>query len=388
MGFCEAVSYDLNGNILSLDRNAVRAGSEAFSISAGVMDSLQYTYLNGNQLSRVEDRAADDAGFKNGASDPNEFTYDYNGNLVKDLNKGIDTIVYNHLNLPSRITFSNGNTIAYAYDAAGIKLRQTVIDSAVTKVTDYVGNMVYESDTLRFFSMPEGRVVVDGGKFEYQFMLKDHLGNVRVLYGDPFEGGNLLQDGDCKTLALFLNSQNVTRSLETIDGDSYIKFVSNQTTSTPGMITAGYISVLPGQKYTFKVKGFRANHPESPAYLYVWTNTGNLVWPGVNLPYGREAEKWVSNDFTVPEGVTTIRLGVFWWAAEGLAVGDTFYLNEVALFKHQDDDYAAGFEVNEQSDESLEFANYHSEKINNTGAYSVTGSSAYILSTERIHAGA
>ena len=44
--------------------------------------------------------------FKDGVKQANEYTYDSNGNLTKDLNKGISTITYNVLNLPNMVTFS------------------------------------------------------------------------------------------------------------------------------------------------------------------------------------------------------------------------------------------------------------------------------------------
>ncbi|MBE6282464.1 MAG: hypothetical protein E7095_10505 [Bacteroides sp.] len=37
------------------------------------------------------------------------YTYDNNGNLTQDLNKGITNISYNLLSLPQVVTFSNGN---------------------------------------------------------------------------------------------------------------------------------------------------------------------------------------------------------------------------------------------------------------------------------------
>ena len=40
--------------------------------------------------------------FMNGASQSNEYTYDKNGNLTKDLNKNISSIQYNFLNLPAK----------------------------------------------------------------------------------------------------------------------------------------------------------------------------------------------------------------------------------------------------------------------------------------------
>jgi hypothetical protein len=50
-------------------------------------------------------------------------TYDANGNITSDYNKGITKIKYNYLNLPQVIQFKNGNAIYYTYDAMGEKLK-------------------------------------------------------------------------------------------------------------------------------------------------------------------------------------------------------------------------------------------------------------------------
>ena len=44
-------------------------------------------------------------GFRDGNTNPalNDYEYDNNGNMVKDRNKGIESITYNHLNLPTKI---------------------------------------------------------------------------------------------------------------------------------------------------------------------------------------------------------------------------------------------------------------------------------------------
>ncbi|RGI71691.1 RHS repeat-associated core domain-containing protein, partial [Bacteroides uniformis] len=93
----------------------------------GLIDNLTYT-LTGNQLSRVDDAVSTAAygtntAFVNGASAAGEYAYDANGNLTKDLNKGITDIQYNVLNLPSTVSFSDGSTITYTYGADGTKLR-------------------------------------------------------------------------------------------------------------------------------------------------------------------------------------------------------------------------------------------------------------------------
>lgn len=374
--FNESMSYDMNGNISSLQRNKATAGGSAFSIGSIPMDDLYYTYANGNQLSQVDDLSADLKGFKDGASASNEYEYDANGNLKKDQNKAITSITYNHLNLPGLITFSNGNTIQYTYDAAGVKLKQTVTEGGVPKVTDYIGGIVYEQDVLKFFSTPEGRAVNNSGNYEWQFMLKDHLGNTRVLYGNPFEGNNLITNADCNSTTGFVANQNVTITSITDNGVSYVKGVSNQSGSTPGIypFNNAIISVLPGEKYTLKIKGYSIGVNVN---LYVWANNNSeIVWPGVALPKEKANEGWVSQDFVIPDGVTGIAVGALFYSP---ATGDQMYLNEVALFKHKDDDHPAGFEVANQTNEDNLFDNYNTGKINNSSAYARTGTSSYRL---------
>jgi len=53
-------------------------------------------------------------------------------------------------------------------------------------------NFVYEDNTLRCILTPEGRALPDGsGGFEYQYFLKDHLGNTRVTFAQT---GTVLQE--------------------------------------------------------------------------------------------------------------------------------------------------------------------------------------------------
>ncbi|HTF17549.1 MAG TPA: hypothetical protein VK658_05720, partial [Chryseolinea sp.] len=50
------------------------------------------------------------------------------------------------------------------------------------KTTDYIGEMVYENNVLKLLQQGEGRVLPDGAGWEYQYFIKDHLGNVRVTF--------------------------------------------------------------------------------------------------------------------------------------------------------------------------------------------------------------
>ena len=178
--FSENVAgYDKNGNIKSLQRYG-QTGASAY----GLLDNLTYT-LTGNQLSRVDDAVSTVAygtntAFVNGASTAGEYVYDVNGNLTKDLNKGITDIQYNVLNLPSTVSFSDGNTITYTYGADGTKLRTVHKIGSTTTTTDYCGNVIYENGTQKLLLTEEGYINLTGTQ-QYHYYLKDHQGNNRVV---------------------------------------------------------------------------------------------------------------------------------------------------------------------------------------------------------------
>ena len=178
--FSENVTgYDKNGNIKSLQRYG-QTGASAY----GLLDNLTYT-LTGNQLSCVEDAVSTAAygtntAFVNGASAAGEYAYDANGNLTKDLNKGIADIQYNVLNLPSTVSFSDGSTITYTYGADGTKLRTVHKIGSTTTTTDYCGNVIYENGTQKLLLTEEGYINLTGTQ-QYHYYLKDHQGNNRVV---------------------------------------------------------------------------------------------------------------------------------------------------------------------------------------------------------------
>ncbi len=205
------LSYDPNGNILSMDQKGWRLSGST------TIDSLLYTYYdNSNRLKSVLDRANDPqtqlgdfrssslymtglGGTKTIAAV--DYTYDGNGNLKKDLNKdignsGTDGITYNHLNMPETITVrttggSVKGTVTYTYDASGNKLKKLVQETGKPdRTTLYIGGLQYENDTLQFIAHEEGwiryakRYFQNGDsswQFLYDYFLKDQLGNVRMV---------------------------------------------------------------------------------------------------------------------------------------------------------------------------------------------------------------
>ncbi|MDB9380916.1 DUF6443 domain-containing protein [Nodularia spumigena CS-584] len=181
-----AITYDKNGNIMSLTRFGLRVAQNDIQ----PIDILTYTYYaDSNKLLAVTDASTVPDGFNNGDSgNANDYGYDNNGNMITDLNKGITSVIrYNHLNLSRVVTFASGN-IEYIYDALGTKLRKRITyingNRQTTITTDYAGGFVYVNGGLRHFAHAEGYVAYEQGTntFNYIYQYKDHLGNNRVSY--------------------------------------------------------------------------------------------------------------------------------------------------------------------------------------------------------------
>ncbi len=176
------MSYDRNGNILSLNRYS----------NGTLTDQLSYSY-QGNRLIKVEDAITGTAGFYNGVNIQEEYSYDVNGNMTHDRNKGFQ-MWYNHLNLV-KSHFPPGGLIEIQYDALGQKLSYGNASFA----RHYIGPFLYtkqgppctgpsclSSPTIQ---TTEGRIKPGTGGYSYQYDLKDHLGSVRMTFDkDPMTG--------------------------------------------------------------------------------------------------------------------------------------------------------------------------------------------------------
>ncbi|MCD0465217.1 DUF6443 domain-containing protein [Flavobacterium sp. ENC] len=235
----ESLTYDKNGNILSLKRN----GDTDPQIQPIGIDDLMYTYAaSSNQLGNVADNSNNSGGFNDFNKTGNDYTYDANGNMTTDKNKNITAITYNHLNLPTKITFGTTGHIAYIYNASGQKTGKivfkagTVVRKPSTTITDYLqGGFQYsalnsKTFTLDFFLTAEGYVQPSGSSYEYVYQYKDHLGNVRLSYSDKDNNG-------------------IVNNTEIIEESNYYPF---------GLAHKGYNSLVtssnPGQKYKYNGK--------------------------------------------------------------------------------------------------------------------------------------
>ena len=61
--------------------------------------------------------------------------------------------------------------------------------------TNYINNFIYENNVLKRILHDEGVIKVLGNNsYEYQFFIKDHLGNTRVVCKPAFNSNGTLKD--------------------------------------------------------------------------------------------------------------------------------------------------------------------------------------------------
>ena len=212
--FSTSYKYDLMGNILSLRREGLLDSGDY-----GTIDDLTYSY-EGNQVVKIDDAADESPSysgsmhFRDAANEETEYTYDANGNMLTDSNKGITSIDYNVLNLPQCINVkpnvlgNSDNKVCYTYSADGTKLSSTYkngdsqvlpyrpkpsssikTNGMVTPMVRllennyyYCSNLVYNNDRLSTILFDGGYASVDeGGGIVMHFYVKDHLGSNRLV---------------------------------------------------------------------------------------------------------------------------------------------------------------------------------------------------------------
>lgn len=159
------LSYDKNGNILTLNRK----------YNGSPNDSLTYSY-SGNQLMALYNRSSEYA-----------YEYDANGNMIRD---GLNSLklTYNSLNLISEVRDQADNLLAqYTYLADGTKIG--VRDGSGMNGLDYIGSLVYRVQngvkTLESVAFGGGRIIAgisgETTNFDPNYFITDHLGSVRVV---------------------------------------------------------------------------------------------------------------------------------------------------------------------------------------------------------------
>jgi RHS repeat-associated protein len=93
--------------------------------------------------------------------------------------------------IPATIT-KGAQTVSYNYSATGQKIKNTIINTNGSSTTTvYNNNFVYIEGILKYILTSEGRVIVNGTNYKYEYWLKDHLGNTRVAFSDGNNNGTI-----------------------------------------------------------------------------------------------------------------------------------------------------------------------------------------------------
>ena len=78
--------------------------------------------------------------------------------------------------------------------------------------TYYAGNFVYNGNTLDYILFDEGQIAHSSGNYTYQYSLKDHLGNTRVVFQPDTTGPSVLQTTDYYPFGLSHNNNNLDKN--------------------------------------------------------------------------------------------------------------------------------------------------------------------------------
>jgi len=186
------LAYDKNNNILSM----TQAGMKGSMIA--LMDSLKMGYIAGSNkpqwvTDKVNDPNSKAGDFKEIVnSESNDYNYNTAGYMVKDRNRGIDTMYISHNGSPAIINNSGKGRIYYWLTGNKKKVSKIVEDfsaGVAVTVTNYENGFIAIDDTVVCFSHPEGRVYIlnkpgQPAQFIYEYFIKDYLGSIRVVLSE------------------------------------------------------------------------------------------------------------------------------------------------------------------------------------------------------------
>jgi len=311
-GSTHGSAYDENGNIKAMwQKGLVLNGPQ-------IIDNLAYSYSTlSNKLLNVGDAATvyKLGDFTDGANFGDDYSYDVNGNMVIDQNKEIADysgfgvqpgITYNHLNLPQHINMtgnlSESRGITYTYDAAGNKLEKIVAEThgrgqLTETITRYIAGLVYESkivnydpndpgsytDVLQFAGQEEGRIRfkpaagANTADFAYDYFIKDHLGNVRMVLTDETQAdaypAATMEDATATAEETYYSNLNTTRTnppsgypANTPSGNAKVARLSGGTNPADHKIgPAILLKVMSGDKFNVTVNSWYKTGGSSPS---------------------------------------------------------------------------------------------------------------------------
>jgi RHS repeat-associated protein len=266
--------YDAGGNILNMSqRGLLSVGGNA------LIDSLSYLYTGfTNRLLSVTDYAGAASGtmgdFKDTSSTGADYAYDDNGNIIKDNNRRMQGVVFNLLDKPDSMALVGKSCTYYTYDASGATLAKTVKDYKTNSIKkySYVGGYVYLScyplnatqpapDTLQYAMFEEGRIrwkipsVVGGlSSVVFDYMIKDHAGNVRTVITDEVK----VDDYPAATM-------DTTTAIKNKEDSIYAGLTLTRVQKPAGYATADNFPIPNANNYVAKVQGNAGSQKVGPS---------------------------------------------------------------------------------------------------------------------------
>lgn len=200
----EWFEYDLNGNIISLER-----------IFDGYYVQRAAITYDGNQIVSINDASEDESTglaphFPSGVYS-DAVAYDANGNITRDDTRAISSVTYHpYLNLPKQVNFADGSYLQWDYRPDGKKVKSTSSEKyiRVTVTVNSRGDTIvrertmYNTDMRKYIGAFEisgntWRVYHDAGHTDiidtlqtHRYYVQDYLGSTRAVVD---EDGNVLQ---------------------------------------------------------------------------------------------------------------------------------------------------------------------------------------------------
>jgi len=160
-------TYDKDGNILSIRR---------YGNNNSLLDNFDYEYYsNTNRLKNLR------------RDNSEQFTYDYNGNMIGDGLANNSELTYDFRNLMLHLRNNSSEEINYYYDEAGNRVVKSTPNGSEYYITSADGKVIaiYEGQNLRQFNVYgndlAGKINPDLSRYYY---LKDHLGSIRAMLDD------------------------------------------------------------------------------------------------------------------------------------------------------------------------------------------------------------
>lgn len=288
------VTYDEDGDIQTLFRKGLLV-PDAGDPEPLDLDILDYSYNDDHHLGAIIEGGDETAG-----ATSSSYTYDDNGNLISDTGKGITNISYNHLNLPAIISFSGGKSIKFWYDANGKKLKKQVFSFSLSEryYQHYTDGIEYRQNgtglpVLEAIYHDEGRVIPSETHptgWQYEFTLRDHLGNSRVMFSDINSDGILTQNEILQEQHYYPFGSSIDGPWEVTNPDNPNKYQYNGKEANRDFGLNWYD--YGARWYMPEIGRWNAvdQLAEDPMqidkspYAYTWNNPVNLTDPDGNCP--------------------------------------------------------------------------------------------------------